>query len=325
MHIEKASNKLKLPKEKFTPWKSNLITDLEKAITETKHIQFSKPVLKDTNALSELNKLKEQFIITPIDKAHQNISFICKKYYYECLKTELSSNTNEKIHTPAVNVITDHINTMKSSLHHTLEEDNEKIPFIYWIPKHHKDPIGNRYIVSGKHCTTKILSKKLSYVFKLILKTLGNYYRYIYKFKKTSSFWVIKNSASLHPFINRINFKNNAKSISTFDFTTLYTSIPHSVLIDQVSKSIEDAFNISKKQFIKINSKYANWSDNVKPNTEKTIYFTEAELKHWLKYLLDNLYVKFDSNIFRQIVGIPMGTDCVPELANIFLFYLCLN
>ena len=128
MHIEKASNKLKLPKEKFTPWKSNLITDLEKAITETKHIQFSKPVLKDTNALSELNKLKEQFIITPIDKAHQNISFICKKYYYECLKTELSSSTYERIHTPAVNVITDHINTMKSSLHHTLEEDNEKIP-----------------------------------------------------------------------------------------------------------------------------------------------------------------------------------------------------
>ena len=39
-----------------------------------------------------------------------------------------------------------------------------------------------------------------------------------------------------------------------------------------------------------------------------------------LAYLLDNIYVKYRGNIFRQIIGVPMGTDCAPDLANLFLF-----
>jgi hypothetical protein len=27
------------------------------------------------------------------------------------------------------------------------------------------------------------------------------------------------------------------------------------------------------------------------------------------------------NNVFRQCVGIPMGTDCAPLLANLYLFY----
>ena len=30
--------------------------------------------------------------------------------------------------------------------------------------------------------------------------------------------------------------------------------------------------------------------------------------------------VKYGDKIFRQIIGIPMGTDCAPDLANLFLF-----
>ena len=35
---------------------------------------------------------------------------------------------------------------------------------------------------------------------------------------------------------------------------------------------------------------------------------------------LDNIYVRFGSKLYRQNVGIPMGTNCVPHVANLFLF-----
>ena len=31
-----------------------------------------------------------------------------------------------------------------------------------------------------------------------------------------------------------------------------------------------------------------------------------------LHYLLDNIFIRFGSKLYRQIVGIPMGTNCAP-------------
>ena len=39
-----------------------------------------------------------------------------------------------------------------------------------------------------------------------------------------------------------------------------------------------------------------------------------------LIYLLDNIYIRFDTKLYRQIVGIPMGTNCAPLVADLFLF-----
>ena len=39
-----------------------------------------------------------------------------------------------------------------------------------------------------------------------------------------------------------------------------------------------------------------------------------------LIYLLDNIYIRFGSKLYRQNVGIPMGTNCVPLVADLFLF-----
>ena len=36
--------------------------------------------------------------------------------------------------------------------------------------------------------------------------------------------------------------------------------------------------------------------------------------------LLDNIFIRFGSKLYRQIVGIPMGTNCAPLVADLFLF-----
>ena len=40
-----------------------------------------------------------------------------------------------------------------------------------------------------------------------------------------------------------------------------------------------------------------------------------------LHYLLDNILIRFGSKLYRQIVGIPMGTNCAPLVADLFLFF----
>ena len=36
---------------------------------------------------------------------------------------------------------------------------------------------------------------------------------------------------------------------------------------------------------------------------------------------MDNIYIRFGTKLCRQIVDIPMGTNCDPLVADLFLFY----
>ena len=48
---------------------------------------------------------------------------------------------------------------------------------------------------------------------------------------------------------------------------------------------------------------------------------TLNELVNMLEYLVDNIFIEVGNRVFRQCIGIPMGTDCAPLIANLFLFY----
>ena len=37
-------------------------------------------------------------------------------------------------------------------------------------------------------------------------------------------------------------------------------------------------------------------------------------------FLLDNFYIRFWSKLYRQIVGIPMGSNCAPLVVDLYLF-----
>ena len=39
-----------------------------------------------------------------------------------------------------------------------------------------------------------------------------------------------------------------------------------------------------------------------------------------LHYLLDNIFIRFGSKLYSHIFGIPMGTNCAPLVADLFLF-----
>ena len=44
-------------------------------------------------------------------------------------------------------------------------------------------------------------------------------------------------------------------------------------------------------------------------------------MKAAIKYLLDNSFFKVGNYLFRQVIGIPMGSDPAPFFANLFLYF----
>ena len=41
-----------------------------------------------------------------------------------------------------------------------------------------------------------------------------------------------------------------------------------------------------------------------------------------LEFLIDNIFVSFGGTLFQQVVGIPMGTNCAPLLADLFFILI---
>jgi hypothetical protein len=58
----------------------------------------------------------------------------------------------------------------------------------------------------------------------------------------------------------------------------------------------------------------------VKYHSDCTRKYSEVEIKKILEFLIYNIYVVVGGQIFRQFVGIPMGTKCAPLLAELFLY-----
>ena len=47
---------------------------------------------------------------------------------------------------------------------------------------------------------------------------------------------------------------------------------------------------------------------------------TASDIYKMIEYLVDNIYVGFCGQLFRRTAGIPMGTNCAPLLADLFLY-----
>ena len=127
--------------------------------------------------------------------------------------------------------------------------------------------------------------------------------------------WIINNS--LDVICAREEQQLSLNHVSTWDFSTLYTSFSHAQLKKEVHDLLERVFNTKGKSFIATNTFRTFWT-NDRTSTRYT-YFSCRELCLAINFLIDNIYVHFGSSVFRQVIGIPMGTKSAPLLADLFL------
>ena len=48
--------------------------------------------------------------------------------------------------------------------------------------------------------------------------------------------------------------------------------------------------------------------------------YDETLIYQMIDFLFDNIYIKIDNHLFWQCIGIRIGTNCAPLLANLFLY-----
>ncbi|KAK3093216.1 hypothetical protein FSP39_012788 [Pinctada imbricata] len=93
------------------------------------------------------------------------------------------------------------------------------------------------------------------------------------------------------------------------------------VQTERLAKIISNAFTSKngnrKYKFIVVNYDKTYF---VKEKSDSENKYTETDIIQMLNFLIDNIFVVFGGKVFQQIVGIPMGTNCVPLLADIFLY-----
>jgi hypothetical protein len=58
----------------------------------------------------------------------------------------------------------------------------------------------------------------------------------------------------------------------------------------------------------------------VRHHSDSPYKYSEADTKGMPGFLVDNIYVVFGDHVFQQSVGILMGTNCAPLLADLFLY-----
>ena len=286
----------------------------------------AKSVFDDERAKSELKRLQNDFVIVPIDKAANNISFICKQHYAEVILSELkynqilsnssSSDTYKYVTQPSADIIKDHRNQL-SAHGLQLKEGMDCLPSMYWIPKLHKVPVGNRFIIASPKCSLKPLLKDVTPILKLFQNQIKSFHDKNRLWTNVSNFWIIQNNTPVVERIDKINQKKKAVSVRTFDFSTLYTKIPHNLLKGALCEIVDFCFKGGISKGVYVHNNEAFWR---KPSKDSTDPYTMETIKSLLEYVIDNAFFQVGNKVFRQIIGIPMGSDPAPFIANLFLY-----
>ena len=304
-------------------WKESVLIKVDdeiKRLSQKLRKHHTNPVLKQDEVLNYLKEFHAKYVMVPIDKAANNVAVICKRYYAEVILREIGvlgdgCETYTRTDKSKDEIIAENAEYAER-LGYTLTEKEKDLPCMYWIPKMHKTPVKHRFIVASKTCSTKPISKAVSNAFKLIYRQTENFHAASKYDANYNKFWVVQNCNPILDALNKINAKSRAKHISTYDFSTLYTKIPHDKLLEQLNEVIDQTFKGGTRKNMAFSyNGTAYWTSATKKPS-----FTKFSLKQATAHLVKNCYFTVGNSVMKQVIGIPMGIDPAPFWANLFLY-----
>ena len=282
---------------------------------------LSSPDVK--NALDNIHK---DFVVVPIDKATGNIALVCKRFYASVITRELGLNNNSSTDTyknagglSANGIIDGNIRDLKIKFGiDNIPIENHRLSNMYCMPKMHKNPIKARFIIASPKSSIKPLARTITSVFRLFFRQIQTYNDKCRFFTGVNTFWVVQNNKPVIDAMNGLNKRRKATSVSTFDFSTLYTKLPHNKLLMVLNSLIDFCFDGGECKYITVNNYGARWVKNIKDNV---IYLNKQQIKNAVAYLLFHCYFTGGPKIICQIIGNPLESDPTPFFANLFLYF----
>jgi hypothetical protein len=132
-----------------------------------------------------------------------------------------------------------------------------------------------------------------------------------------SHLWYIQSSVYVHSLI--------CISYETYEidywslFFSFHTTIPHNKLKFKLFQIIDNfkKNDTRKYKFLVIGKQDTHF---VRYQCGSPYKYSEADIKSMLCFLVDNIYVALGDQVFQQYVGIAMGTNWAPLLADLFLY-----
>ena len=113
-------------------------------------------------------------------------------------------------------ILNAHLNDLPVKCSVCVNEGQDKLPTMYWLPKLHKRPYKARFIANSSSCTTTELSKLLTSCLTAIKSHVIRYCETVYETSNKNWFGSIKSSGEVLSKLKCRGFR--ATSLSTYDF-----------------------------------------------------------------------------------------------------------
>jgi hypothetical protein len=291
--------------------------------------------------LAELRAaIHRHFVVTPADKNPQKMVFWCQQLYKDKLLEQLGSEVFEPVAD-----LDGALDNVKEGLKKIEKWDNHYMifPYNYVIPKlhrldEHRAPLRLVCGKTGKNvvrATDPIEKKPLTWMTEFaptLAAALNSVIDLLVLNERDEPIrrcWIMRDSQELIDMYATL--PREVQEIRTTDFKTMYTQLDHgllrtaleTVLKQDVAKILADKFNVSlldacaKIVFrndprgyaweLKARTYDADWTINY--------IFTVCEV------IIERLYSFSQLTFMRQKVGLPMGVEPAPPMANLCFYY----
>lgn len=322
-----------IPSSAFDDWRQEILTRCAARLTIVDDRNNRKTPYLDVETMRALRCLHNHLVVVPLDKAANNVGFICRALYCKVLRNEITSSS-------AYELVEDEIKQEEATLtahgEYLRARDlagAEKLPFLYALPKFHKNPTKFRFITAAVGCSTSKLSKVLSDCLNFILETLREKDNESILSTGVRRFFVVQTYEEISSFLAKWQRKkgpNPDVGLYTGDFSTMYTTIPHDNLLEAIRSTTREAYDwASSKSDMQEREPCLKWHNGscywirarTTNHSDSTHILSWDSLIELVGFLINNSHLKMGNSVYRQTHGIPMGTNCAPTLANLFLYY----
>jgi hypothetical protein len=306
-----------------------------------------------------LRGVHQDFVITYMDKGDATFVACCKRFYVGCLLEDLEQET-VYARDPAASTVsvrdTHSAFVRARCLEHKAPRGKSwaRVPYYAAITKLHKTPISMRFLVCSAQAPVAPVSIWLTFLFKAMSPTLDA--MWIAAFPgglrrdacPLPTSWILPNSESLISLLRTFDTSRTPEAhahtpwlLQTYDFTRLYTNLPHAALksrlldlfyrvlahhdADAVAVFATVRGRTPRKPVFLTVSDYTSgsWAHPGHQGTRnKAVYrvFDAQDFAAVFNFLIDNIFFEAGQCLFRQTLGIPMGTNCAVFIANFFLY-----
>ena len=177
-----------------------------------------------------IQEFHRKYVLVPAAKAANNVVVVCRLHNDDTLKQELDgTRAYLETDTDEMSVVNAHLNDFKLPVKFSVcvSEGQHKFSTMYWLPK-----LAYSSSCTTTDCTTTEHSKLLTSCLTAIKSHVKRYCETVHETSNKNWFWSIKNSGEV---LNKLKCRGfRATSLSTYDFSNMYTTLPHNLIKEKL-------------------------------------------------------------------------------------------